>query len=87
MQEIKAFDLVAGPGGPSQEFEAGFEAGVALEAVDIHLAGEKVPAVGFHEDREKLFESDSLKGVFRIFRGHRLSVRNHSMASRAALGL
>ena len=62
--DVEGFDFFAGPGGAAEEDEAGFDAGLPVEAVDGDHASEHLPAVVFNELCDHHLERDAMKWVF-----------------------
>ena len=68
--QIQFFDLLARPGGATQEFETGFDARVIVETADGDAPREFLPAVFLHQPGQDCFEGQAVQGIVGFEVGH-----------------
>ena len=61
---VKVLYFRSRPGGAAEEVEAGFDAGIVVEAADGDAASHFFPAVVFGEACQDHFEGDAVQGVW-----------------------
>lgn len=63
---IPLLQFLAGPGGFAEERQAGFDAGIVIEAADADMFPEIIPAVALDHFGEDLFQSDAVQRIFTV---------------------
>ena len=67
--EVKCLDLFSGPRRTPKEFQAGFDARFIVEALDVDLLPQRLPAVLFDQLGEDGFQRQAVKGVVGLSHG------------------
>ena len=70
---VQSLDLCPGPGGFSQELQAGFNTGVVIKTADIDLFSHFCPAIMRYQACKDQFQSDAMERVVGLLMVHRLT--------------
>jgi len=61
--KVQLFYLGSGPGRGAQKLQAGFDAGVLLEAVDVYQLAQFLPAIVINQLVENGFQREAMQGI------------------------
>jgi hypothetical protein len=70
LQKIEAFDLGARPRRFAQEGQARFDAGIAIETLDLHQCSQLCPTVAFDELDQHHLQGNAVQHIVAWFEHH-----------------
>lgn len=71
--EIEQLHPLPCPRCAAEKFEARCNAGIVVEAADVDLLPQNIPAIASHQRVQNHLQSDAMEGVVRLFFGHGVS--------------